>query len=231
MSSRPWVTVVLALLSTALGGCATEERVIAARGGLFGLPGSQSALDKDINQSRSAPTDAAGRPVGQWDRLLDSFPSDRPLKGDEEVPSADDGAPVDPAEALRNRLRVIEPDGSVILVSRSPADVMYHLMATLRYEEFELLHDQVLSDQTKTEYRKRGLDPMDAVVWLARRQEQIADLFATFPMGDQTPGVLLENIGRNAFRIRAPVSQRPELKLTTFDTVIEKGSFRLLMIR
>ena len=108
---------------------------------------------------------------------------------------------------------------------------MYHVMTTLENKEYDLLLDQVIASSTKSEYRSRGRDPNEAVEYLVKRRDDIAALFATFPMGDQTPGVQMESIGRNTFRLTAPVAMTRELRLHTLDVVIEVGQFRLLMIR
>ncbi len=143
---------------------------------------------------------------------------------------------VDPEErALSDQetatLRRTEEDGSVTLISRSPSHVMYHLTQTLRNKEYDLLLDQVISDATKSEYRKRAADPMDAVRYLTSNEREIQSLFAAMPLGDQTPGVLFETIGPNQFRLAPPAAISHELKFKHFDVIIERREFRLLMIR
>lgn len=128
-------------------------------------------------------------------------------------------------------LRRINDDGSITLISRTPSAVMYHLTTTLRNREYDLLLEQVLSEKTRSEYNKRATDPMEAVMYLAKRQEDIQALFAAMPLGDQTPGVLIENIGPNQFRLSPPTAISQDLRFTKFDVIIEQREFRLLMIR
>ena len=128
-------------------------------------------------------------------------------------------------------LRRTDEDGVVTLMARSPAHVMFHLSQTLRNQEYDLLLDQVLSDATKIEYRKRGMDPMEAVKYLASRQDDIMALFAAMPLGDQTPGVNFETIGPNRFRLSPPAAITHDLRFTHFEVIIERREFRLLMIR
>lgn len=215
--------ILLALTACGLlAACESEPRIVAARGGLFGLPGAQSGLDEE---AASAAAPATTRASSQWESVLRSFPGYEPPP---------DPATINPDAGTRGEslgLRRNNPDGSVTLFARSPADVMYHLMTTLDAKEHDLLLDQVIADQTKAEYRRRGRDPREAVDFLAKRRSDIAALFATFPMGDQTPGVRMDSIGRNAFRLSAPVAMAQELRLHSFDVVIERGNFRLMMIR
>lgn len=135
------------------------------------------------------------------------------------------------SEEEATSLRRTDEDGRVTLVARSPAHVMFHLTQTLSNQEYDLLLDQVLSDATKTEYRRRGLDPMEAVEYLIARQADIMQLFASMPLGDQTPGVSFETIGPNMFRLSPPAAIAHELRFRQFDVIIERREFRLLMIR
>lgn len=220
MSMRAALTA--GCLCSLLSACA-EERVVAVRGGLYGLPGAQSGFEAE--PSDVTPSGPVVRDSNQWESVLRAFPGYEPPP----AAGAIDPAANSPGESLG--LRRTNPDGSITLYSRTPADVMFHLMTTLQAKEYDLLLDQVIADATKTEYRRRGLDPRDAIDFLSRRKDDIAALFATFPMGDQTPGVRMESIGRNTFRLSAPVAMAQELRLHSLDVIIERGNFRLLMIR
>ncbi len=177
------------------------------------IPGAQGGIRAE------EPPEGQGQ---DWEQLLAEYQSTPGSSvGDAEQYEQIDGSP----------LRLAAADGSIRLVSKSPSHVMYHLTQTLARGEDELLVDQVLSDRTKREYRVRGLDPIDALEWLKAHREDIGALFATIPMGEQTPGVFLESLGDNAFRLRAPTALRDGLVLREFDVVVEQGSFRLLVIR
>lgn len=157
----------------------------------------------------------AGKQGSAWDGLLDA--------GRERA-----APPLTDEEAAS--LRQVDEQGVVTLISRSPGDVMYHLARTLREKEYELLLEQVLSDATKTEYRKRAMDPMEAVHFLAAHEKDILALLAAMPLGDQTPGAIFETIGPNRFRVSPPPSIAGDLKLRRFEVIIEDRRFRLLMI-
>lgn len=159
---------------------------------------------------------ASGPGASDWDYLLSVGTDAQERKlSDEEVAT----------------LRRTSDDGTITLIARSPSHVMYHLTQTLRNKEYDLLLDQVISDATKIEYRKRAADPMDAVRYLVAREKDIQALFAAMPLGDQTPGVLFENIGPNQFRLSPPAAISQELKFRHFDVIVERREFRLLMIR
>lgn len=215
----------ITLVSMFIVGCASEERVISARGGLYGLPGAQSGIVEESSDN-SKPKGNSQVASGPWDNVLRAFPGYEAPAAPTEDPSAE---PRSRGEMLG--LRRINRDGSVTLFARSPSDVMYHVMTTLENKEYDLLLDQVIAESTKSEYRSRGREPNESVDYLIKRRDDIAALFATFPMGDQTPGVQMKSIGRNTFRLTAPVAMTQELRLHSLDVVIEGGQFRLLMIR
>lgn len=202
-------------------GCAAEPRIVSERSLLTGVPGAVNGGDA---AATSAPnTSGSSAYSDDWERTLRAF----------QTPDLSPAGrmPVSSDAAAGARLRTELPGGRVVLTSRSPADLMFHLMTTLRNKEHDLLLDQVISERTKQEYRRRGRDEREAVEFLAANEKDVAALLWAFPMGERTPGVIMENVGRNAFRLRAPVVMRGELRFTTLDVVIEHGQFRLLMIR
>lgn len=219
---RPALIIATA---AAMAACQTEERIVGARGGLFGLPGAQSGIVEEPKPGASskAPTQVASTP---WENVLRAFPGYEPPTTPTDDPSAE---PRSRGEMLG--LRRTNPDGTTTLFARSPSDVMYHIMTTLEAKEYDLLLDQVIAEATKSEYHRRGRDPREAVNFLIKRRDDIGALFATFPMGDQTPGVQMQTVGRNTFRLTAPVAMTNELRLHEMDVIIEQGQFRLLMLR
>lgn len=210
MNSRSF-SIVLAAIASLTIGC-VERRVVRSTDMLAGLPGAEGG------QAPVRPGVAQGP---EWDQLLAQF----------EESGADDDPNAEWLPAEGQHLREVSRQGDIRLISQTPSHVMFHLTQTLRNDEFELLRDQVLSERTRRNYAERGRDPMEAVAFLNRNEQAVADLFGALPLGEQTPGVLLENIGPNAFRLRAPPAMAPDLRFTQFDVIIERGTFRLLMIR
>ncbi len=195
----------LILLALAAVACAPRERVISVRGGLIGIPGASGG-------HRGASTARTG---AGFENIL----------ADESDIEAYDSL----SEA--GYLRLKDDDGNIILVSRSPAHVVFHLRETLVSEEVDLLYSQVLSERTKQNYRSRGMDPMLAVEYLARNRNAVLDFLATIPMGEKTPGVLHESIGRNMFRYKSGGAVAMGLKFSAMDVIIEDKNFRLLLLR
>jgi hypothetical protein len=130
-----------------------------------------------------------------------------------------------PQAAPTDGIRVELPDGDVVLHARSAWHVMVHIYQTLARGERDLFTQQVLSRKTREEFVDRGYDPAVAFDELKRRERDVLKLFNQFPYGEQTPGVFLESIGPNEFRLKA---RSPKgLRWSRMDLIIEDGEWRL----
>lgn len=119
-------------------------------------------------------------------------------------------------------------DGTVTLISKTGRQLMAHIQRTLAEDEREQFAEQVLSEATRAEYHERGMDPADAFDRLKKQQKNIAQLFSRMPMGEHSPNVLMERLGRNVFRVRLTGQATKGLEpWTGFDMVLEGGQWRL----
>ncbi len=124
-------------------------------------------------------------------------------------------------------IRIEHDDGTITLYSKSVRQLMAHITATIQNDERDLFVEQVLSSITKEEFHERGLDPGLAFDELANRQRDIFRMFYYMPMGEYTPGLFLETIGRNVFRLKLPRANNESLYWIGLDVVFEKGNYRL----
>lgn len=124
-------------------------------------------------------------------------------------------------------IRIEEEDGTVTLYSKSVRQLMTHIVTTIGNGEKELFLEQLLSQQTKDEFAERGLDPGLAFDELTKRNRDIGRLFYYMPMGEFTPGVYYETIGRNVFRLRLPRKTHEGLRWIGLDVVFEDYNYRL----
>ena len=182
---------------------------MAVRGGIQNMPGAQGGVQPDAPQ----PRESTGK---NYDGLLAKY---RPEEGDL-VP--DENHP----------LRLVDPNDptKATLILRSPQHVVIQLFETLNNKEYDLLYEQVLSDKLKQNYREQFRDPHEAVDYLVRNQRDVRKLIATMPAADQTPGLYLQPLGDNMFRIEAPGRGALDMKFQTLDLILESGQFRLLLI-
>lgn len=188
------------------------------RGGLSGLgrmPGGFSNLAPEKtggDPSVREPGKGAQAGGDQWSRLLGAETPGEPVEG----------------RPLRRQL----PDGGVLLLSRSPRELIANLYETLRDNEVQLFEEQVLSERTKRAYFAERKTPKDAVDWVFKNRKDVEALIAAMPAGEQTPGVFIKPLGNNAFRLtQGAGSEMLETKFRVLDVVIEQGRFRLLMIQ
>jgi len=120
------------------------------------------------------------------------------------------------------------PDGTKTLISRCGLHLMHHIQKTLADGDEKLFADQVLCQITRDEYTGRGLDPREAFRTLKPKQKDIAKLFSRMPLGENSPNVTMESIGRNMFRVHLVGEAAKGLEgYTGFDMVLEKGNWKL----
>lgn len=142
----------------------------------------------------------------------------RPGSGD----GIDDQGLFDP-----DQLRRTHEDGSVTLTARRPYHLMVHVYFTLINNEPELFTEQVLSNLTREEFQARGRDPSEAFEMLQERQRDVLRLFAAMPQGELTPGVLMEKVGPDVYRLEAVGSDARRLPWRYMDVTMERGHWRL----
>ena len=128
---------------------------------------------------------------------------------------------VDPTAVEDGRITVERTDGSKELISRTARHLMAHIYSTIEKEQRELFTEQVLSEETKEEFRARGLDPGAAFDELRARRGDISRLFQRMPMGERTPGGVLKKLGDRVYRVRVTGLAAEGLKFVGFDMVLE----------
>jgi len=121
--------------------------------------------------------------------------------------------------------RVINPDGTITLNSPTIRALLRHILETIANEEEDLFTDQLLSTITKREFTDRGFDPVEAHREMTLRKDDIRALFRGMPAGEFTPGVLMQNVGRNTFRLA--IKGDPALYWSFIDVVLERGQYKL----
>lgn len=125
------------------------------------------------------------------------------------------------------RIVIEHEDGTVTLVSRNALQMLTHIRRLVAQDEEELFTQQILSERTKREFLERGFDPAEAFKEIKRREDDLLALLARMPMGEFTPGLYLETLGPNTFRLALYGKAAQDLNWTSVDIVIENGVWRL----
>jgi hypothetical protein len=126
------------------------------------------------------------------------------------------------------KMVVTNPDGSVKLLSQSIRQLMSQVVNCIVNDELELLHDQLVAESTKQEYRARGKDSFAFVEYLQRNQDDITELFRRMPMAENTPAVAMHQPARNTFKLQMTGIAKKGLKFTTFWVTHEQGTWKIM---
>jgi hypothetical protein len=124
-------------------------------------------------------------------------------------------------------IRQEDEDGNITLYTKSFGHLMTHIAMVLENDEKELFIEQVLSQVTKDEFVERDLDPGLAFDELKARQREVFRLFHFMPMGEYTPGMVVQPVGRQTFRLALDGGSNRELRWIGIDAVFERGNYRL----
>lgn len=124
--------------------------------------------------------------------------------------------------------REVLEDGTIVLHSRNPRELIKHVYETLGAEERDLFIEQVLSERTKLRFYDEGYEPGEAFDRLRARFEDVRALLSRMPGGEVSPDAHLSVIGRNQFRLSLVGRARADLVWTSVDMAIEGGSWRLV---
>lgn len=119
------------------------------------------------------------------------------------------------------------PDGTKTLVSRNARDLIFHIATTMREDDERTFTEQVLSETTRDEFFQRGHDPSWAFRELKARRTDVEKVFKIVPQGELTPGVRIEVVGQNIFRIRQHYLDPKEYPWVGFDMKLEGANWKL----
>ncbi|MFK7884290.1 MAG: hypothetical protein AB8F26_08945 [Phycisphaerales bacterium] len=116
---------------------------------------------------------------------------------------------------------------TVILHAKSVQHLMSHIVHAIQHDEELLFVEQILSTATLEEFRLRRVEPALGFREMVRRQRDVFKLFNAMPFGEGTPGLRLELIGPNQFRLALPKSAYGDLNWVGIDAVFEDQNFKL----
>ena len=135
---------------------------------------------------------------------------------------------VHPVFALpQGSIRVEDEEGNITLYAKSVRHLMDHIISTIENDERDLFVEQVLSTITREEFEERGLDPGLAFDELKARRRDVYRVFHFMPFGEGTPGIYLEPIDQNIFRLAVSRSGHRDLHWIGIDIVFESGNYKL----
>ena len=129
------------------------------------------------------------------------------------------------------RIREQAPDGSTILRALMPQDVLANTLTCLRNREYELLWEQMLSQQTKSSYEAEGQGAEEFAAFFEKHRTKLAATVSRMFLGLTANEVIVENLGGGRIRCRFYPHVARNFQFKTVEMVSEQGGLRLLMIR
>ena len=143
------------------------------------------------------------------------------------------GAPVAAGEgssSKRFQIREELDDGTIILRALLPQQVLANTMTCLRNQEYELIWDQLLSEQTRHSYevRDQGYDQFKAF-FEANRLELGATL-TRMMLGFSRGESFMETVAGGVILFRFHPRIAPEFEFKTIKVIPEGGGLKLLII-
>jgi hypothetical protein len=116
-------------------------------------------------------------------------------------------------------------DGSVVLRAIMPEHVLGNLLHCLRNREYELIWDQMLSDQIKLVYEGEGKTKEDFVAWCSKHRIEIAKTTNRMLLGLATGDTVVEPMKNGMIECRFWPQVATQFKFTSI--VITNNEFEL----
>ena len=140
-----------------------------------------------------------------------------------------DGIGDGPSE--RFQIRQEFDDGTIVLRAFLPQHVLANTMTCLRNQEYELIWEQLLSEQTRRSYKAREQDYDDFAAFFAANRLELAATLTRLMLGLTRGESFMSNDGSGVVRFYFHPRIGREFDFKTVEVVAEGGGLKLLMIK
>lgn len=120
-------------------------------------------------------------------------------------------------------------DGTVTLLTPTPAHVIAHTRKCLYDLNYDLLLEQIIAGETKDTYEARGKDPGECADWFSENLRDVMMLLARMSGGMSSPNVASTYSGKY-LQMKLYGRAAEGMRFTTVEMTQEMGQFKLLMI-
>jgi hypothetical protein len=136
-------------------------------------------------------------------------------------------------ERERKEFRIREEleDGTVVLRGIIPEHVLANFIGCLMNEEYELLYEQLLSEQTKRAWRSEGRDVEDLLDYFADNRLEILRTLNRIHIGLPSFEALMEHVADGVMEMRLQPSVARNYRFTRVRMIQEGVEMKLLNIR
>ena len=142
-----------------------------------------------------------------------------------------DSDAVDDAGNQPITIRTRTDSGEIVLTSFAPEHVLSHIKRGIRLREYELLWDQVLSEETRRAYSRDGGDYSDFASFCEENRSDLMQFLNRVGFGIYSSDVIQESFGTTGLRIRLHPNLASQFKYTELEITRESNQLRWLMIR
>ena len=146
--------------------------------------------------------------------------------------SADPSAKSDKADQDRPMMiREQSDSGEILLTSYAPEHVLSHIKRGIRLREYQLLWEQVLSEETREAYAREGGDFNDFASFCEENRSDLMQFLNRVGFGIYSSDVIQESFDTTGLRIRLHPNLASQFKYTELEITRESNQLRWLMIR
>ena len=145
--------------------------------------------------------------------------------------SGDEGDHTGDVSSERVQIREELEDGTIVLRAFLPQHVLANTMTCLRNQEYELIWEQLLSEQTKRSYEAREQGYEEFAVFFTANRLELAATLTRLMLGLSRGESFMGNVGDGVVRFYFHPRIGPEFEFKTVEVVAEGGSLKLLMIK
>ncbi len=145
--------------------------------------------------------------------------------------SGDEGDQTGDVSSERVRIREELVDDTIVLRAFLPQHVLANTMTCLRNQEYELIWEQLLSEQTKRSYEAREQGYEEFAVFFTANRLELAATLTRLMLGLSRGESFMGNVGDGVVRFYFHPRIGSEFEFKTVEVVAEGGSLKLLMIK
>ncbi|MHC5002461.1 MAG: hypothetical protein ACYTJ0_05000 [Planctomycetota bacterium] len=122
-------------------------------------------------------------------------------------------------------------DGTIVLRSILPEQLLANLITCIRNEEYTLIWEQILAEQTRTAWQDEGKTAEDFIAYFRKYRHELAEAVNRMSFGLLRSEVVVDNMGDGVTRYRFHPTVAGQMTFTTIFMRSEPEGIKLLTIR
>lgn len=120
------------------------------------------------------------------------------------------------------------PDGKIVLRAYLPEHVLVNALACLRNEEYDLLWEQLLCEQTRQKFEAEGGGKDACIEWCRKNRHELVAALTRMVAGLPAQETRFDPMGNGVIRCKLRPQFVGQLKFDTFDVISEGVALKLL---